>query len=303
MRGSQLANCRVFARECEVSQRTIANDLDYLRDDLNAPIEYVPARHGYRLTDTTWALPALQVSRREVFAFAIASRLIRSFRGTPLETDMTAVMRKIEQSLEGKVTVDPAAFTDHLTVLGEDYVPQDPDTWEQVARAVSLGETLEVDYTKFNGQQGTYLLEPHHLVAYHGNWYLLAYHDQRDKVATFALSRIRRVAHTGRAFETAHPFDPEAWLRRGFGITGGGKPIKVRLLFTPEVATYIRERIWHPSQETVDRRDGRVELRLETTGWKELVRFVLSWQPDVRVLAPERLRKRVKDKMRAALAD
>jgi predicted DNA-binding transcriptional regulator YafY len=51
------------------------------------------------------------------------------------------------------------------------------------------------------------------------------------------------------------------------------------------------------------RSDGsfQVELTFETTGWKELVRWVLSWQPDVRVLAPKALRDRVRVKLQQAL--
>ena len=90
-------------------------------------------------------------------------------------------------------------------------------------------------------------------------------------------------------------------MRDAFGIVRGEKPFKVRLLFSSEVATYIRERIWHPSQEMLDRRDGSVEVRLETAGWKELVRWVLSWQPDCRVLSPRRLRERVEEKLRQGL--
>ncbi len=52
--------------------------------------------------------------------------------------------------------------------------------------------------------------------------------------------------------------------------------MKVRLLFEPKLAVYITERQWHPSQEFAMRRDGRVEMRLETTGRKELVRWILS---------------------------
>lgn len=29
-----------------------------------------------------------------------------------------------------------------------------------------------------------------------------------------------------------------------------------------------------------------VELAMRTSGWKELVRWILSWQPDVKVLVP-----------------
>ncbi len=49
------------------------------------------------------------------------------------------------------------------------------------------------------------------------------------------------------------------------------------------------------------RRDGRVEMRLETTGRKELVRWILSWMPDVKVLTPKSLRDRIMEKLRNGL--
>jgi predicted DNA-binding transcriptional regulator YafY len=42
-------------------------------------------------------------------------------------------------------------------------------------------------------------------------------------------------------------------------------------------------------------------MRLETTGRKELVRWVLSWIPDVKVLAPKSLRDRIVEKLQDGL--
>ena len=42
-------------------------------------------------------------------------------------------------------------------------------------------------------------------------------------------------------------------------------------------------------------------MRLETTGRKELVRWILSWMPDVKVLAPKSLRDRIVEKLRDGL--
>jgi predicted DNA-binding transcriptional regulator YafY len=53
----------------------------------------------------------------------------------------------------------------------------------------------------------------------------------------------------------------------------------------------------------VDKRDGSVELTMETGGWNELVRWILSWQPDVKALSPKRLRERVREKLRQAVAN
>jgi len=58
-----------------------------------------------------------------------------------------------------------------------------------------------------------------------------------------------------------------------------------------------RDEAQHPSQRLRERRDGSLEIRLETSGHKELVRWVLSWVPDVEVLAPRSLRGRVREKL------
>ena len=78
----------------------------------------------------------------------------------------------------------------------------------------------------------------------------------------------------------------------------------MRLLFAREVATYIRERVWHASQALRQRRDGALEFRLQTSSRKELTRWILSWMPHVKVLAPRQLRERVRvrQRMREGLA-
>jgi predicted DNA-binding transcriptional regulator YafY len=62
------------------------------------------------------------------------------------------------------------------------------------------------------------------------------------------------------------------------------------------------EREWHPSQTFIQRPDGRVEMRMQTSGRKELIRWVLSWMPDVQVLAPKSLKDRIDEKLRDGLA-
>ena len=69
----------------------------------------------------------------------------------------------------------------------------------------------------------------------------------------------------------------------------------------PKLAVYITERQWHASQEFHMRRDGRVLMCFETTGSKQVIRWVLSWMPDVKVPAPKSLRDRVCEKLEAGL--
>jgi predicted DNA-binding transcriptional regulator YafY len=50
------------------------------------------------------------------------------------------------------------------------------------------------------------------------------------------------------------------------------------------------------------RRDGALELRRETSSRKELTRWIMSWVPYVRVVAPRELRERVRERLRQGLA-
>ena len=293
MAGGRLPNRSDFRRELEVSPRTLARDLDFLRDEERAPIAYEPARHGYRLTDATYDLPPVNLSRREVFSFSLARKILYAFEGTPLEMDMRSTLDKIAGSLEGTFAVSLDALTEHMSVQAEDRVVIDPAIWEAVARAIERRDILRADYRRFDGKSGRYDIEPLHLLAYHGNWYVLARSRGSDK--TFALSRFGKVAPTGKHFKRPARFDWRAFSREAFGIAHGEKPERIRLLFPAHVATYIRERVWHPSQILREHRDGSLEMRIETSGHKELVRWVLSWVPDVAVLAQRSLREKLRE--------
>jgi len=296
-----LANSRDFMKEFEVSRRTVARDLDFLRDEERAPLAYDDARHGFCLTDETYTLPPVRISRKEAFSFGLARKLLAHYEGTPLHLDMRSVLDKIAESLEGDVTIEPDWLSEHVGVLPEDRVRIDPEVWAQLAGCVERREAMLATYQTFDGRVSEYELHPYHLLAYHGNWYSLALNTAKARVETFALSRFRRIEAAGQNFTRPAEFNPETYARQAFGIVGGEEPIKVRLLFEPKLAVYITERQWHPTQEFRTRADGCVEMCLETTGRKELVRWILSWMPDVKVLEPESLRARIVEKLQDGL--
>ena len=296
-----LANSSDFMREFEVSRRTVARDLDFLRDEERAPLTYDDARHGFHLTDESYTLPPVRISRKEAFSFALARKLLAHYEGTPLHLDMRSVLDKIAESLEGDVTIEPDWLSEHVGVLPEDRVRIDPEVWAKLAGYVERREAIRATYQTFGGRVSEYELHPYHLLAYHGNWYVLGLNAAKTQIEAFAMSRFRQIESTGQSFTRPDGFSPETYARAAFGIVGGEEPIKVRLLFEPELAVYITERQWHPSQVFRTRQDGRVEMRMETTGRKELVRWVLSWMPDVKVLAPQSLRDRIAEKLRDGL--
>ena len=298
----RLPNSRDFQAELEVCRRTICADLDCLRDDENAPIEYDARRHGYYLADMTWQLPDMRLSRQEAFAFLIALRALEAFRGTPVETDMRAAMERIGSCLDGKVPSNTSRLLDRLSVFCQDYVRQDPETWYTVARAVTDQQSMAAIYAPLKVEESRFLLDPYHMVAYRGNWYVLARDHAAARVLSFAVSRFSEIRLTGERFERPDDFDPQECFFAGLGFADGTDGSRVRLLCSPEVAPYIAERTWHPSQTLIPRDDGSVELCFQSSGGIEVQKLVLSWQPHIQVLAPARLRRHVVGAMRRGLA-
>ena len=76
-----LPNSRDFMNEFGVSRRTVARDLDFLRDEERAPLAYDDARHGFHLSDETYTLPPVRISRREAFSFGLARKLLAHYEG------------------------------------------------------------------------------------------------------------------------------------------------------------------------------------------------------------------------------
>jgi predicted DNA-binding transcriptional regulator YafY len=56
--------------------------MDFLRDEERAPLAYDDARHGFTLTDETYTLPPVRISRKEAFSFGLARKLLAHYEGT-----------------------------------------------------------------------------------------------------------------------------------------------------------------------------------------------------------------------------
>jgi predicted DNA-binding transcriptional regulator YafY len=74
-----------------------------------------------------------------------------------------------------------------------------------------------------------------------------------------------------------------------------GRRIEVELLFNKAAAAWVRDKIWHESQESSLLKDGRLRMVLRVAETSELLGWILSFGSQVRVIRPEALREKVKE--------
>ena len=77
-------------------------------------------------------------------------------------------------------------------------------------------------------------------------------------------------------------------------------PVKVSVWFSSEQARYVKERKWSPKQVILEQNDGSIILKMETSGWWDVKRWVLSYGSHAKVLEPEELATEIADEIKAA---
>jgi predicted DNA-binding transcriptional regulator YafY len=299
IRAGRHPNCLTFAADWEVSQKTVQRDIDFMRDQLGAPIEYDRVRKGYFYSDPSWFLPSLSLSEGDLLALLIGSRALESYRGTPVAEDLERVFRKLAGMLPESISLRPELLFSRFSFTSPPSKPVDEAVWTAVVRGVLHRRSLKISYRPFEANEAREReIHPYHIANLAGEWYVFARSGDAG-VLQFAVPRILRAKVLKRTFEVPEDFDAEKLVSSAFGRFTSGKVHRVRVMFDAEVAPWVLERQWSPTQTVRRKRDGSVELSFEAAGLFEVFRWVLAWGRHATVLAPKELKEWVADEAKA----
>ncbi len=290
-----------LAREFEVSVRTAYRDLDFLRDEWHARVEYDHHKGTYWLTEPLAPLPLVTISQGELIAIYFAEKVLRQYRGTPFEPDLASAFGKIVELLPEEVKVSPESLDAYLSLdLGPLYTP-DAAVFRDVLAALRLRRRALVRYRSLSsGRTTERRIHPYHVFNLRGNWYVAAWDERRQAVRDFAIHRIRRITVMTEAYDVPRGFDFRKYMAEAFGIEKGGRAVEVAVRFARRQARWIRERKWHRSARIQEGLDGSLTLRLRVADTSELRRWILQFGAEAEVLAPASLRRAIADELRAA---
>jgi predicted DNA-binding transcriptional regulator YafY len=292
---TQLANL------IEVTTKTIQRDLDYMRYQLNVPIEFDYARGGYYFTKPISDLPLFQLTESELVSVFVAQKAMEAYKGTAFEQPLRTAFQKLQaatKSAGAKVSIswedlDSGISFRHFAA----YLP-DSTIFSEITKAIQNEEVVEFDYKKLEAK--TYekrTVEPWHLACVSGQWYLLGHDLTRKARRIFVLARMRNVSSAKPRFLASRPGDAEIQqlFRNSFQIwqSEETKLQQIVLCFSGRAAQLVRERNWHPSQRIQELADGTLELKLTLSSLEEIVPWILSWGRECKVISPARLRKKV----------
>ena len=291
-------NNALIAERFEVSRKTAQRDIEFLRDRMNAPIEYSARHRGYFYENPNFMLPSISMSEGELTALLIGSRILKEYQGSPVAKKLTGVFNKLSEQLPDSITIKPEELFGRFTFHSPPAMPVKPKIWETVVRGLLQQRYLSIKYGAYDKKP--FRIKPLHLMNLQGDWYLIVQYEKYDNFRQIALSRIKQATLLQRHFECPDNFDPGDFLSATFSrFAGEDKPFRVKLVFDKETAYEIEEREWHPNQDLRFLKDGRLELTFEAKGMIEVMRWILAWGSHCTVKTPSALKKMVAREIQA----
>ncbi len=284
-------NASTLAKELSVSTKTVQRDLDYMRDELNAPVEYDRQENGYRYARGDYVLPFLPVDGQDLFSIGVAAQVMALLGATPLARDLKACYARLAELMPPAVRLPPETVMEKLALRANAFRPVREETWQAVADCLQRGVALSIRYRHAGGRPGEpRVIRPYALILSGRDWMLLAPEESEDQVKSFYLARIEGATPTGQRYAIPKSFDVDTFYRDTFGIfVGGGKPFRFRVRFSAETSDEIREIRWHPKQKLETGVHGEAILELPARSLREARRFLLGYGQDAVVLSPPEL--------------
>ena len=275
-----------------ITRRQVYRDLDRIQ------YEGHPLKHDGEGRDRLWqlplgykGLPQITLSPNEVMALYLAKSHLAYLHGTPFAEDLDRVMEKLTAGLPRK-TVNHLerivqVFISRPTMI-RPYAVQNA-VLTLLRQALLLQRTVRLQYLKAGrGEPEAQEMDPYSLLLYDSGLYLVGYSHLAKDLRKYAVERIQQVELTGDLFEIRPDLLRRVVTQRPFGLVEGpAMPIRIR--FSREVAHFLKERMWHPTQKLQPLANGDVLLTMQAGGTQEILRWILSWGATAKVQGPPEL--------------
>ncbi|WP_028904292.1 YafY family protein [Prevotella sp. P6B4] len=280
-----------------VSKRTVQNDIANLQlPPYSIRLDetfYRGKKRLYRYTDTNYSLPMYRMNDSERHKIQDAIYVLRDFEGEPLYDWARTVLMQVEGGLLSETTKTVVSFQTNPDLKGL-------NLFNDLLQAILSKRVLRITYAPFGKDSYQERIYPYHLKQYNDRWYLIAQAVGYDTLAHYALDRIDGFEEIQMKYKEAD-VDFEEYFDDVIGVTvpEGIEPVDVLLRVSNNRFNYIKTKPLHLSQRVVRDEDGHTVISINVKINKELIALILSFGPDIEVLAPAPLKAEIAKNIRA----
>lgn len=299
-----------------VDRKTIVSTIDALSQPglPNLIVEEREGRHVYYSLSDAYQTPSLTLTESATLLLAQEAIGATGLLGqrSPFARPARSLLKKVRQSL-------PPALHPRLEAMAQVYgaatapakdFAQHSTTIDQLVTAAIERRTVHLRYyTLLTDETSERDYDPYavYFDPDGATLKVIGWDHKRERFTPFAIDHIQALRLTDRRF-TRRPFDLREHLETYCFNGIHGEPLTVRLRAYGVTARVFAERKFHRTQRKVGSTprtataDETITIEMRVARGRGLVRFILSWLPDIEVLAPDELRREVAETLRQAQA-
>lgn len=293
LRKGSYPNKKILSEKYQISEKTIQRDIDFLKNEYEAPIEYDYKRKGYHYY-REFTLNPLKLDEGDFFMLAITEKVLRQYRYSPFRSHIEKFYEKIKTLFNDEISI----YNDELIeVMSFDIGPTrevNKEYFDKLEKAIREKLIVEIKYhTLHSDIYSTRKIDPYHLKNYKGDWYLIAYCHKKNDIRIFALSRIKDLKLMDYNFKINESFNIDDIMKSSFGIYFDKRKWKIKIKFSSYQSRWIKEKVWHKSQKIRENKDGSIILSMTLNNIEEIKRWIMQYGKEAVVLSPKQLRDEI----------
>jgi predicted DNA-binding transcriptional regulator YafY len=289
-------------KENAVSKRTIQLDIQLMRSEklgYNAPIEVYDKKY-YRYADEDYTITDIPLTENDINVLTETVSMLKQFKDFSLFADVSDILQRLEDKIYAeKSHTKPVIYLDkNENLKGLHFL-------DVLYQAIVKKIVLVLKYKSFkSNEEQEFIFYPFVLKEYNNRWFLVGKKKASQPVINLALDRIVSIDFDFNLAYLEEDFDAENFYKDIVGVTvnQGIKAQSVEVWIDTENAPYVLTKPFHNSQKIVkEHEDGSVTILLQLKFNYEFDRLILGFGDGIKVLRPNYLQKRIKEKLRRGL--
>lgn len=279
-----------------VSRRSIQMDIQFMRSDklgYNAPIVVLEKKY-YTYEDPDYSITNIPLTDQDLGKLTEVVEILQQFKGFSHFQELSGMIQRLENKIHSaKTNTEPIIDLEkNENLKGLDFI-------EPLYQSIINKRALVLYYQSFKARDvNSFDFHPYYLKEYRNRWFVIGLKKRNTELLTLALDRIIRIEECSRPYiQKKKDFILTDYLKDviGVSVSAGAKTEKVILFADRNTAPYIITKPIHHSQQIEEELPNGVIISIQVQLNFELEREILGFGDRIRVLAPERLKRRVKE--------
>lgn len=285
-----------------VSRRSVQMDIQMMRSDklgYNAPIIVLEKKY-YTYEDPDYSITNIPLTDQDLGKLTEVVEILRQFKGFNHFQELNGMVQRLENKIYSvKTNQEPVIdFEKNENLKGLEFI-------EPLYQSIINKKAIVLHYQSFKARDvASFDFHPYYLKEYRNRWFVIGLKKRNAELLTLALDRIVKLEECSRPYiPKRKDFNLTEYLNNvvGVSVSPGSKVEKVVLFADRETAPYIITKPIHHTQQVEEILPHGVLISFHVQLNFELEREILGFGERVRVVAPERLKRRIKSCIESAL--